>query len=250
MSKRLLVGHEKPVLNEDGSVSIGAKVVDVTDPTAAQDAATKAYADLHILKSLFDAQTILQATSDDTPVALTIAEERLVGRITGGNITALTPAQVHKMLGVVYPLANTYSGDPSGTAGSDGTAQTVKMVVVTANTLTQAGDRLRIRSFWTGDTGGAITGTTTLNGVTIATATDGGFASFFTTEAWLHYVDNTHANLIETGAYPATGTLSAANVAGFAWDADQDVDVDQNLIANNHIIVYAIFLDVFPKGVV
>ena len=34
--------------------------------------------------------TILAATSDDTPVALTVAEQTLIGRITGGAIAALT----------------------------------------------------------------------------------------------------------------------------------------------------------------
>ena len=44
----------------------------------------------YVLESLFDAQTILQATSDDTPVALTVTEQTLVGRLTGENISAVT----------------------------------------------------------------------------------------------------------------------------------------------------------------
>ncbi len=63
-----------------------------------------AYADLTddpaVLKSLYDAQTILAATADDTPVALTVAEQRIVGRITGGNIAALTAAQIRTLLGL------------------------------------------------------------------------------------------------------------------------------------------------------
>ncbi len=42
-----------------------------------------------VLKTLFDANTILMATSDDTPVALTVTEQTLVGRLTGGNIAAI-----------------------------------------------------------------------------------------------------------------------------------------------------------------
>jgi len=40
--------------------------------------------------SLYDANTVLYATADDTPAALTVAEQRVVGRTTGGNIAALT----------------------------------------------------------------------------------------------------------------------------------------------------------------
>lgn len=40
-------------------------------------------------KALFDAHTILAATTDDTPAALTVGEQTVVGRATGGNIAAL-----------------------------------------------------------------------------------------------------------------------------------------------------------------
>ncbi len=45
--------------------------------------------DAKIAKSLFDAHTIIYATTDDTPVALTVGEQTVVGRATGGNIVAL-----------------------------------------------------------------------------------------------------------------------------------------------------------------
>lgn len=40
-------------------------------------------------KSLYDAYTILMATTDNTPVALTVTEQTVVGRATGGAIAAL-----------------------------------------------------------------------------------------------------------------------------------------------------------------
>ena len=40
-------------------------------------------------KEEFDANTILAADNDDTPTARTIAEQRVVGRLTGGNIGAI-----------------------------------------------------------------------------------------------------------------------------------------------------------------
>lgn len=46
----------------------------------------------------YDANTILAATSDDTPAALTVPVQTLLGRITAGNIDALTIAEVITML--------------------------------------------------------------------------------------------------------------------------------------------------------
>lgn len=73
--------------------------VSANDDTIPSAKATKAYADLMVPKTLFDANTILAADSDNTPAALTVAEQRLVGRITGGNIDDLTGAQVRTLLG-------------------------------------------------------------------------------------------------------------------------------------------------------
>jgi len=39
--------------------------------------------------SIFDAHTILKADTDDTPVALTVNEQEVVGRLTGGNIDGI-----------------------------------------------------------------------------------------------------------------------------------------------------------------
>ena len=50
------------------------------------------------LITLFDANTILKADSDDTPEALTIAASRIVGRKSTGDIEALTAAEVVAIL--------------------------------------------------------------------------------------------------------------------------------------------------------
>lgn len=42
-----------------------------------------------VTKATFDAHTVLYATDDNTPVALTVTEQTLVGRLTGGNISAV-----------------------------------------------------------------------------------------------------------------------------------------------------------------
>jgi len=42
-----------------------------------------------VTKALFDAHTVLYATTDDTPAALEVTEQTLVGRLTSGNISAV-----------------------------------------------------------------------------------------------------------------------------------------------------------------
>ncbi len=52
-----------------------------------------------IIKSYFtSAQTILTSTLAQDPAELTVAEQRVVGRITGGDITGLTAAQLLTLL--------------------------------------------------------------------------------------------------------------------------------------------------------
>jgi hypothetical protein len=52
----------------------------------------------YVTKTTYDANTILAATSDNTPVAVTIDEQTVVGRITSGNIVALSVAQLQALL--------------------------------------------------------------------------------------------------------------------------------------------------------
>jgi len=156
-----------------------------------------------------------------------------------------------KAVGMVYTHGNTYVSG-TGTAGSDNTAQDVKTVVLPANTLTQVGDRVRIRAYFKGDTGSPITATVKLNGVTISHSTDTGGTTVFIDEAYIHYIDATHGNIIEqepTGTPNEAGALSAVNVAGFDWANNQNIVVSQDAVINNHIVVFCIFIDIFPKGI-
>lgn len=51
-----------------------------------------------IAASLYDAHTILYATTDNTPAALTIAASRIVGRKATGNISAMTGAETRTVM--------------------------------------------------------------------------------------------------------------------------------------------------------
>jgi len=65
-------------------VEAGADVTDATNVDAAGA----------VMETDFNAQTILAATTDDTPAALTVGEQTVVGRVTAGNVAALTAAQL------------------------------------------------------------------------------------------------------------------------------------------------------------
>lgn len=68
-------------------------IADVTGLQAALDA--------KVANSLFDANTILAATADNTPAALTVAASTFLGRKAAGNIAAMTVAEAKTLLALV-----------------------------------------------------------------------------------------------------------------------------------------------------
>lgn len=52
-------------------------------------------------KATYNANTVLAATTDDTPAAVTIAEQQVLGRITGGNIKGLSAAELATLIGAL-----------------------------------------------------------------------------------------------------------------------------------------------------
>ena len=170
---------------------------------------------------------------------------------TGRRVPSFSDREVVPRLDIQPILSISYISG-TGTAGADNTAQTVKTLVLPANTITQVGDRLKIQVFWSGDTGAAITGTLKVgpsgSEVTVAATTDSGTTALQVSSVLLHYIDNTHANVIEEEG-GTLGANSAANVAGFDWDSDQNIIVTQDAIPNNHIVVYEIIVEVLPKVV-
>lgn len=72
-----------------------------------------------VAKTLFDANTVLAATADNTPTPLTINEQTFVGRKTGGNIAALSPAEAMNILWVTAPPTMTSTGTAGQIAKDD-----------------------------------------------------------------------------------------------------------------------------------
>ena len=95
----------------------------------------------YTLKSLWDAYTLIMATSDDTPIALTVPEQTLVGRITAGTIDALTATEVRTLIGVAdgadvtgdnAPQAHKDSHDPEDGGDALDTAAAAEISAVVA----------------------------------------------------------------------------------------------------------------------
>ena len=76
----------------------------------------------------FDAQSIIAAVTADTPVKLAVAEQTLVGRITGGNIDDLSAAQaggiLSSVLGTKTTATTTIYVDSGASGANDGTSWT------------------------------------------------------------------------------------------------------------------------------
>jgi hypothetical protein len=98
----------------------GVKLINVAEPTDTTDAVNKAYVDgvAGLSAQILNANTILKADLDDTPVALTVAPSRFVGRAATGAIAALTPAQVKAELAIT---ATDISPNPLARANHTGT---------------------------------------------------------------------------------------------------------------------------------
>jgi len=139
----------------------------------------------------------------------------------------------------------------TGTAGTDNTAAVLYTSVLPADSLTVVGDRIRIRQYWAGTVGASITGSTYVGPdgaeVLVGDTSDSGGSNLQINESWLHYIDNTHANIIEQEG-GALGAVSNVNVSGFTWNADQHIEFRQNQVGNNHCILYALIIDIFPKA--
>jgi hypothetical protein len=110
--------------------AIAAKLgVDASAVTTSIDYLVKAAADpghthtLYVPKSLFDANTVLAADTDNTPAAVTLAASTVLGRKAAGGVVAVTMAELRAILGTGTPDATTFlRGDGAWTAVSGSVA--------------------------------------------------------------------------------------------------------------------------------
>jgi hypothetical protein len=92
---------------------------------------------LKVDKATFDANTILAANVDNTPVPVTVGEGTLLGRIVGGNIAAVTASQARALLALVpgtdIPSLAAFNAHTGATTGVHGIADTARLVTEDAS---------------------------------------------------------------------------------------------------------------------
>ena len=89
-----------------------------------------------VQKALFDANTILAANADDTPAAVTIAEQTILGRITAGNIKGLTATEIRTLINVENgaDVTDTANVTIAGALMDSEVDDDIKTLVLPANT--------------------------------------------------------------------------------------------------------------------
>lgn len=103
---------EKSAADGYASLDSTAKVPIAELPTGTTSSTVSFGDHVHAdITSLYDAHTVLAADTDNTPAAVTISEQTLLGRVTGGNVTALTPAQVAGIVSAVPKHSDLATGE-------------------------------------------------------------------------------------------------------------------------------------------
>lgn len=72
-----------------------------TYPNPSLSVAKQAELDGKVPKSLYDANTVLAATTDDTPAAVTMGASTILARLAAGDIKAATPSELRTLLALV-----------------------------------------------------------------------------------------------------------------------------------------------------
>jgi len=160
------------------------------------------------------------------------------------GIISYSPREYRK-INPFYACSATYVSG-TGTAGTANTAQTVITRTLPANTLTQFGDRVRIRIYLFSAINTGIVATVKVNGVSVANFSLTTPTVPDVLECHLHYIDDTHANILEEEV-GAIGSLSAINVPGFSFSGSQNITVEQTAVINNFVTIYGVFVDILPK---
>lgn len=113
-------GTDSKTLKNGLGLDTDISSVSASDDTVPSAKAVRTAIDLMVAKSLYDANTILIATSDNTPIALTIGASTIVGRKSSGDIVALSASEVRTIINVADgATANTKATGAEVDTGTD-----------------------------------------------------------------------------------------------------------------------------------
>jgi len=115
----------------------------------------------YVPKSLFNDYSMIMATSDNTPIVLSVGTSTLVGRASSGAIAALSASSVRTILNVAeganaysLPVASEILGGVK--SGTDITVDGSGNVSVNNNSHTHTASQLTGTEIWTADTNGTV----------------------------------------------------------------------------------------------
>ena len=182
-----------------------------------------------VLDADFNANTILYATDNDTPLALAVGEQTLVGRKTGGAIAALAGADVLLAMGIsatiaelnLLDLAGLTAGEVLRATGAAAAGWGSDGVVLTAPTLNGTTTLGSTPIFDVGSESAEIDTTGLGKGLIIQSTQDGSTGS----RLYLKHVTSSPVDNDKIGQIMFWGKNDAAQVVSFAelWGVAFDV---------------------------
>lgn len=167
--------------------------------------------------SLFDANTILAATADNTPAALPVAASRIVGRKSTGDIAAMTAAEARAVLGLATTDSPVFAG---GTIGVTSPQPTYGAELGDGVSLTQNLTGLTIGNTYHVTAIGGTLLTATIDGVSVPYILNQ--AHSFVATATSHTVTLTTGTATGISVKQLSGPVPMTNTVGAAYLRSRD----------------------------
>jgi len=114
----------------------------------------------NVANTLYDANTIIKADSDDTPVALTMAASTILARLAAGNIVAATPTELRTLLNISNGANASSVSLTIYTDGAEFTAGTSTTLTLASTPAAEANISVYFNGVWQASTEWSFAGTT------------------------------------------------------------------------------------------
>lgn len=129
-------------LSVPASTFVGRKAAGSISAMSATEAA--ALLTSLVPKSLYDANTVLAADTDDTPAAVVMGASTILARLAAGNIKAATVAEIVTLLGPLLPGKQLDYAAITSDATTTATTEATATALITGNSVTYDGSQVRI----------------------------------------------------------------------------------------------------------